>query len=104
MAAGGSSLFEAEIAKYLLEGKALKVVEAGKIYLGFCEVKSKKAADFAAMKELKGEAGKGYPERKAINDALLKMEAKEQAGELGEANKGARVINSAEAKVFTAVP
>lgn len=102
MAAGGSSLFEAEIAKYLLEGTALKVVAAGKIYLGFCEVESKKAADFATMKELEGTTG--YKERLAINVAALKMEAKEQAGKLGEAGKGARVINSAESKVFTAVP
>lgn len=104
MAAGGSSLFEAEIGKYLLEGKELKVVAAGKIYLGFCEVESKKAADFATMKELQGEAAKGYPERKAINAAALKMEVVEQAGVLGEAGKGALLQNSAEAKIFTAVP
>ena len=102
MAAGGSSLFEAEIAKYLLEGKELKTVAAGKIYLGFCEAKSKKAADFAVMKELEGTTG--YKERVNINNAALKMEAKEQAGELGEAKKGAQLINSAEAKIFTAVP
>ena len=102
MAAGGSSLFEAEIAKYLLEGKELKTVAAGKLYLGFCEVKSKKANDFAVMKELTGTTG--YKERLATNAAALKLEAKEQAGELGEANKGARLINSAEAKIFTAVP
>lgn len=102
MAAGGSSLFEAEIGKYLLEGKALKVIEAGKTYLGFCEVESKKAADFAAMKELKGTTG--YKERLAINAAALKMEVKEQAGALGEAGKGAFLVNSAEAKVFTAAP
>jgi ATPase subunit of ABC transporter with duplicated ATPase domains len=102
MAAGGSSLFEVEIAKYLLEGKELKVVAAGKIYLGFCEVESKKAADFATMKELEGTTG--YKERLAINAAALKMEAKEQAGVLGEAGKGARLINSAESKIFTAVP
>ena len=104
MASGGSSLFEAEVGKYLLEGTALKVIAAGKTYLGFCEVESKKAADFAVMKELQGEAGKGYPERLAINVAALKMEAKEQAGKLGEAGKGCKVINSAESKVFTAVP
>jgi hypothetical protein len=104
MAAGGSSLFESEIAKYLLEGTALKVVAAGKLYLGFCEVESKKAADFATMKELQGEAGKGYPERLAINAAALKMGVTEQAGVLGEAGKGALLQNSAEAKIFTAVP
>jgi hypothetical protein len=102
MAAGGSSLFEAEIAKYLLEGKELKPVSAGKIFLGFCEVESKKAADFATMKELEGTTG--YKERLAINATVLKMEAKEQAGKLGEAAKGARLINSAESKIFTAVP
>ncbi len=102
MAAGGSSLFEAEIAKYLLEGTALKVIAAGKTYLGFCEVESKKAADFATMKELEGTTG--YKERLAINAAALKMAVTEQAGVLGEAGKGAKLSNSAEAKVFTAVP
>ncbi len=102
MAAGGSSLFEVEIAKYLLEGKELKTVAAGKIYLGFCEKESKKQADFATMKELKGTTG--YKERLATNAAALKFEAKEQEGVLGEAGKGARLINSAEAKIFTAVP
>lgn len=102
MAAGGSSLFEAELGKYLLEGKELKTVAAGKLYLGFCEVESKKAADFAVMKELTGTTG--YKERLATNAAALKLEAKEQAGKLGEATKGARLINSAEAKIFTAVP
>jgi hypothetical protein len=102
MAAGGSSLFEAEIANYLLKGKELKTVAEGKIYLGFCEVESKKAADFATMKELEGTTG--YKERLNINNAALKMEVKEQAGKLGEANKGARLINSAESKIFTAVP
>jgi hypothetical protein len=102
MAAGGSSLLEKELATYLLEGTALKVVAAGKIYLGFCEVESKKAADFATMKELKGTTG--YKERLAINVAALKMAVTEQAGKLGEAGKGATLKNSAEAKVFTAVP
>ncbi len=102
MAAGGSSLFEAEIAKYLLEGKELKTIAAGKTYIGFCEVESKKAADFAAMKELEGTTG--YKERLAINAAALKMAVTEQAGGLGEAGKGAKLSNSAEAKVFTAAP
>ncbi len=102
MASGGSSLFEAEVAKYLLEGKELKTIAAGKTYLGFCEVKSKKAADFAAMKELTGTTG--YKERVEINAVALKMEVKEQAGELGEATKGALLQNSATAVVFNAVP
>src|SRR6202035_5121722 len=102
MAAGGSSLFEAEVAKYVFEGKALKVVEATKLYLGFCEVKSKKAADFAAMKELTGTTG--YKERKEIGAAALKMGVTEQVGELGEAGKGALLQNSATAVIFSAVP
>jgi hypothetical protein len=102
MAAGGSSLFEAEVAKYLFEGKALKVVEATKLYIGFCEVESKKAADFATMKELEGTTG--YKERKEIGAAAMKMAVTEQAGKLGEAGKGALLQNSAESKVFTAVP
>ncbi len=102
MASGGSSLFESEVAKYWLEGKELKVVAAGKIYLGFCEVKSKKANDFVAMKELTGTTG--YKERLAINASALKMHVVEQAGELGEAKKGAQLINEAESKIFTAVP
>ncbi len=102
MAAGGSSLFEKEVAEYLFKGTALKVVEATKIYLGFCEVESKKAADFATMKELKGTTG--YAERKEIGAAALKMGVTEQAGKLGEAGKGALLQNSAEAKIFTAVP
>ena len=104
MAAGGSSKFEAEVAKYLLEGTAIKAIGAEKLVMGFCEVKSKKNADFATMKELKGEAGKGYPERKEVKATALKMAVEEQAGELGEAGKGARLKNTAEAKVFTAVP
>lgn len=102
MAAGGSSLFEAEVAKYLFEGKALKVVESTKLYLGFCEVESKKAADFATMKELEGTTG--YKERVKLDAAALKLGVTEQAGVLGEAGKGALLQNSAEAKIFTAVP
>src|ERR1035437_7313065 len=97
MAAGGSSLFEKEIAEYLKAGTALKAIGAEKLYLGFCEVESKKQADFAVMKELEGEGGKGYA-------AALKMGVKEQLGKLGEAGKGARLINSAESKILTAVP
>jgi hypothetical protein len=104
MAAGGSSLFEKEIAEYLKAGTALKAIGAEKLYLGFCEVESKKQADFAVMKELEGEGGKGYAARLEIGAAALKMEVKEQLGKLGEAGKGARLINSAESKIFTAVP
>jgi hypothetical protein len=100
MAAGGSSLFEKEIAKYLLEGTALKVPTG--VYLGFCEAESKKAADFATMKELEGTTG--YKERLAVSTAALKMEAKEQAGKLGEAGKGAKLVNSASAVVFSTIP
>lgn len=100
MAAGGSSKFEAEIAKYLLEGTALTV--PSKLYLGFCEVESKKNADFATMKELKGTTS--YKERKEVKDVLLKMAVTEQAGKLGEAGKGALLQNSATAVIFSAVP
>lgn len=105
MAAGGSSLFEKEIAEYLKSGTALKAIGAEKLYLGFCEVKSKKkgeAPDWTAMKELKGTTG--YAARVEVGAAALKMAVEEQAGELGEAGKGARLKNTAEAKVFTAVP
>lgn len=102
MAAGGSSLFEKEVAEYLLKGTALKALTEGKAYLGFCEVESKKAADFATMKELTGTTN--YKERLNINNAALKLGVTEQAGKLGEAGKGALLQNSAEAKIFTAVP
>src|ERR1035441_3669726 len=102
MAAGGSTVFEEEIGAYLKVGTALKAIGAEKLVIGFCEVKSKKAADFAVMKELKGTTG--YKERKEVKDALLKFELKGQAGELGEAGKGARLINSATAVVFSALP
>src|SRR5277367_1133326 len=102
MAAGGSSLFEAEVAKYLFEGRALKTVESTKLYVGFCEVESKKAADFATMKELTGTTG--YKERKEIGATALKMHVVEQAEKLGEAGKGAQLINEAESKIFTALP
>jgi hypothetical protein len=104
MAAGGSALFEKEVAEYLFKGTALKVIEASKLYLGFCEVSSKKAANWAVMKELQGEAGKGYPERKPLENAALKFGVTEQEGALGEAGKGALLQNSAEAKIFIAVP
>lgn len=100
MAAGGSSLFEKEIAEYLKAGTALKVVT--KYYLGFCEVESKKAADFATMKELEGTTN--YKERLEVGAAALKMEVKEQAGKLGEATKGAKLVNSATSVIFSAIP
>lgn len=102
MAAGGSSKFEAEVAKYLLEGTPVKAIGAEKLVLGFCEVESKKNADFVTMKELKGTTG--YKERLEVKNVALKMAVEEQAGKLGEAGKGARLKNTAEAKVFTAVP
>jgi hypothetical protein len=104
MASGGSTVFEKEIAEYLKVGTAIKAIGAEKLVLGFCEVKSKKAADFGTMLELKGEAGKGYPERKEIKNAALNMTVVEQAGELGQSGKGALLQNSAEAKIFTAAP
>ena len=54
------------------------------------------------MKELKGTTG--YAARKEVGATALKMVVTEQAGELGEAKKGAQLKNSAEAKVFEAVP
>lgn len=105
MAAGGSSLFEAEIGKYLLESTALKN-SGQKLYLGFCQKKCKKTSPTWAteVEELQGEAGKGYAARLEVKAAQLNMVVTEQAGELGEAKKGAQLKNSAEAKVFTAVP
>ena len=88
MASGGSALFEAEIAKYLLEGKELKTVAAGKTYLGFCEAASKKNENWAVAKELEGEAGKGYPNRLSVNASQLKMHVwnrKDQSGKLKKA-------------------
>lgn len=106
MAAGGSSLFEKEIAEYLLKGTALKAIVEGKAYLGFCEAETKKATEVSkwweTAKELKGTTG--YKERLAINAAQLKLAVEEQEGKLGEAGKGARLKNTAEAKIFTAVP
>ena len=102
MAAGGSSLFEKEIAEYLKAGTALKAIGAEKLYLGFCEVESKKNADFATMKELEGTTG--YAARLEVGAAALKMEVNEQAGKLGEAGKGARLINSATSVIFSALP
>lgn len=106
MAAGASSLFEKEIAEYLLKGTALKSITEGKAYLGFCEAETKKATEgskwWETAKELKGTTG--YKERLNINNAALKLAVTEQEGKLGESGKGATLKNSAEAKIFTAVP